>query len=62
MDYLAHAGANGEIATGLLFLREAASEDMHSFENTVPTPMVSVPYEKLCPGSAALAELQKEWW
>jgi 2-oxoglutarate ferredoxin oxidoreductase subunit beta len=61
MDYLAHSSARGEIATGLLFLREGG-EDMHSFEHTVPTPLVGVPYEKLCPGSAALTELQKEWW
>jgi len=34
---------------------------MHDFEGTVDRPLVDVPYEVLCPGSAALAELQKEW-
>jgi 2-oxoglutarate ferredoxin oxidoreductase subunit beta len=60
LDYLGEAAAKGEVATGLLHLTEAG-EDMHGFENTVGTPLVQVPYETLCPGSAALAELQKEW-
>ena len=51
----------GEVATGLLYLEES-TEDLHDFENTSDTPLVQVPYDKLCPGSAALAELQKEWW
>ncbi len=59
-DYLSECTARGEIATGLLYLEEAG-KDMHGFENTVDEPLVKVPYEKLCPGSAALAELQKEW-
>ena len=61
LDYLAEAGSRGEIATGLLYLREAG-EDLHGFENTVDRPLVDVPYGELCPGSAALHELQKEWW
>ena len=60
LDHLSEAAAQGEIATGLLYLEEAG-DDMHGFENTVDTPLVEVPYEELCPGSAALAELQKEW-
>ena len=60
LDYLGEVADKGEIATGLLYLEEAG-EDMHGFENTVDTPLVSVPYETLCPGSAALDELQKEW-
>ena len=60
LDYLGDHAAKGEIPTGLLYLEEAG-DDMHGFENTVDTPLVQLPYDKLCPGSAALSELQKEW-
>ena len=52
--------AQGEMATGLLFI-EPTSTDLHGFENTVDQPLVDVPFEKLCPGSAALMELQSRW-
>jgi 2-oxoglutarate ferredoxin oxidoreductase subunit beta len=60
LDYLGSATARGEVATGLLYISEGG-EDMHDFEHTVDTPLVQLPYEKLCPGSAALEALQKEW-
>ncbi len=60
LDYLADVAGRGEIATGLLYV-EDAGEDMHGFENTIDEPLVRVPYADLCPGSAALRELQKEW-
>jgi len=60
IDFLAEVAAGGEIATGLLYLEESG-EDMHGFANTVDAPLVSLPYGTLCPGSAALTELQKEW-
>jgi len=60
LDYLGGVRARGEIATGLLSLQEAG-EDMHDFENTVDTPLVSIPFAELCPGSAALEEIQREW-
>jgi 2-oxoglutarate ferredoxin oxidoreductase subunit beta len=60
LDYLGDVGSRGEIATGLLYLEEAG-EDMHGFENTIPGALVDVTYEDLCPGSASLSELQKEW-
>jgi 2-oxoglutarate ferredoxin oxidoreductase subunit beta len=60
VDYIAETSARGEIATGLLYLEEAG-DDMHGFANTVDTPLVQLPYETLCPGSAALDDLQKEW-
>lgn len=60
LDYLGSVAAKGEIATGLLYLEESGG-DMHEFENTVDTPLVHIPYGKLCPGSAALDELQKEF-
>jgi 2-oxoglutarate ferredoxin oxidoreductase subunit beta len=61
LEYLRASGERGEVATGLLYLEESLG-DMHAIENTVDAPLVSVPYERLCPGSAKLEELQKEWW
>ena len=60
LDYLGATAARGEVATGLLYL-EGTDDDMHSFENTVDVPLVHVPYETLCPGSAVLDEIQDEW-
>lgn len=60
VDYLGDAVSRGEIATGLLYLNESG-KDMHGFENTVDTPLVDLEYADLCPGSAALEALQKEW-
>jgi 2-oxoglutarate ferredoxin oxidoreductase subunit beta len=51
--------AKGEVVTGLLYLRPDA-EDMHAIQNTVDQPLVDLPFERLCPGSAALAELEDE--
>ncbi len=61
LEHLRQVRNRGEVATGLLYLEETG-EDMHAFENTVEGPLVDLPYDVLCPGSAALAELQKEWW
>lgn len=58
--HLKELQVQGEVATGLLFF-EPTSLDLHAFENTVDQPLVDVPFEKLCPGSAVLAELQAEW-
>jgi 2-oxoglutarate ferredoxin oxidoreductase subunit beta len=60
IDYLGQTGARGEIATGLLYIEEAGA-DMHGFLGTVDQPLVDVPYEALCPGSAALEQLQNGW-
>lgn len=60
LEHLREVRNRGEVATGLLYLEES-DEDLHAFENTVERPLVEVPYEELCPGSEALAELQKEW-
>jgi 2-oxoglutarate ferredoxin oxidoreductase subunit beta len=60
VDYLGDCASRGEIATGLLYLSEAG-KDLHALENTSDTPLVKIPHEQLCPGSAALEELQKEW-
>ena len=60
-EYLRASKARDEVATGLLFLEESGG-DMHAMENTVDRPLVDLDFETLCPGSAALNELQKEWW
>jgi 2-oxoglutarate ferredoxin oxidoreductase subunit beta len=51
----------GEVVTGLLFLEEDGGDDMHALNRTVGAPLHDQPYERLCPGSAALAELMKEF-
>ena len=35
--------------------------DMHELNQTAETPLRDLPYEKLCPGSQALAELMNEY-
>jgi len=60
IEYLGDVVRRGEVSTGLLYLDEDG-RDMHQFENTVDRPLVELPYETLCPGSAALDEIQKEW-
>jgi 2-oxoglutarate/2-oxoacid ferredoxin oxidoreductase subunit beta len=52
--------AKGEVATGLFFL-DTKSRDMHEISGTTDVPLSQVPFEKLCPGSAALDELQKSF-
>jgi hypothetical protein len=34
---------------------------MHGVSGTVERPLVDLPYEELCPGSQALAELMEEY-
>jgi len=50
----------GLVPTGLLFI-EQSSNDMHALNRTVGTPLVDLPYESLCPGSAALDALMEEF-
>jgi 2-oxoglutarate ferredoxin oxidoreductase subunit beta len=52
--------AAGEVATGLLYLDEGGA-DLHALNGTVDGALVDVPYDQLCPGGAALAELQREF-
>ena len=58
--FLRERQAAGEVATGLLYLATGAPE-MHALENTVETPLVHLPYDALCPGSAALAALMEDF-
>ena len=52
--------SRGEVVTGLLHIDEN-SADMHSVSGTIERPLVDLPYEELCPGSGALAELMAEY-
>lgn len=59
-SYLQERQQKGEILTGLLFVDEQ-TPDLHESNNTTETPLSQVPFEKLCPGSAALDEVQEEF-
>jgi 2-oxoglutarate ferredoxin oxidoreductase subunit beta len=48
------------IATGLLYVDESVA-DMHEMNCTPATPLSRLPQQKLCPGAAALNELQKDF-
>jgi 2-oxoglutarate/2-oxoacid ferredoxin oxidoreductase subunit beta len=50
----------GEVVTGLLYIDEGAA-DMHAVNRTVDRPLVEIPFEELCPGSAALEALMEEF-
>ncbi|HEY6476971.1 MAG TPA: 2-oxoacid:ferredoxin oxidoreductase subunit beta [Polyangia bacterium] len=52
--------AKGEVPTGLFFV-DPKSRDMHDISGTTEVPLSQLPFEKLCPGSAALDELQKSF-
>jgi 2-oxoglutarate ferredoxin oxidoreductase subunit beta len=57
-QYLQDQQTQGVIPTGLLYLEESRP-DMHEMNNTSDTPLVQVPFESLCPGSAALEKLME---
>jgi 2-oxoglutarate ferredoxin oxidoreductase subunit beta len=50
----------GELPTGLLFI-EPGAEDMHHALGTVERRLHDLPYETLCPGKAALEEIQRRF-
>ena len=50
----------GEVCTGMLYL-ETGAPDLHDGENTVTVPLVDVPFEQLCPGSAALDAFMEDF-
>ena len=58
--YIRERQRKGEVPTGLLYIAPQAA-DMHDIESTIVTPLVSVPYEQLCPGSAALSALMEDF-
>jgi 2-oxoglutarate ferredoxin oxidoreductase subunit beta len=51
---------DGHVLTGLLYVDESAP-DLHELNNTPETALMNLPFEKLCPGSAALEKLQEEY-
>jgi 2-oxoglutarate ferredoxin oxidoreductase subunit beta len=59
-NYLRQRQAAGEVPTGLLYV-SGDTADMHAIDKTVAAPLVSLPYEQLCPGSAALNELMEDF-
>lgn len=60
LAYLRARQEAGEIPTGLLYLDEDLG-DMHDQSHTVETPLSHLPYEQLCPGSAALDRLMEDY-
>jgi 2-oxoglutarate/2-oxoacid ferredoxin oxidoreductase subunit beta len=60
MAYLQEHQAKGEVVTGVLYLDESVP-DMHEMSGTPEIALTQVPYEKLCPGSDALNELNEEY-
>jgi 2-oxoglutarate/2-oxoacid ferredoxin oxidoreductase subunit beta len=56
MSYLQESAAAGEIVTGLLYV-ERESEDLHVHLDTVATPLNALGEEDLCPGAAALEQI-----
>ena len=52
--------AKGEVVTGLLYIEQSGA-DMHAVSKTVERPLVDLPFDELCPGSAALDELMGEY-
>ena len=49
-----------EIATGLLYVDESIA-NLHEMNQTPQQALSQLPYEKLCPGAAALDELQEDF-
>jgi 2-oxoglutarate ferredoxin oxidoreductase subunit beta len=60
MDYLEEHHGKGEVVTGLLYLDESVP-DMHEMSKTSDIALTKIPYQKLCPGSAALNRLQEDF-
>ena len=58
--YIRKKHAEGEVVTGLLYI-STDSKDMQAQNSLGATPLVQLPYEQLCPGSAELAKLQQQF-
>jgi 2-oxoglutarate ferredoxin oxidoreductase subunit beta len=58
--YLEEHAGTGKIVTGLLYVNEAMPE-LHELNKTPARALTKIPYEKLCPGSKVLAEMQQDW-
>jgi 2-oxoglutarate ferredoxin oxidoreductase subunit beta len=58
LQYLQEHQEKGQIITGLLYLNEQTKE-FHDVLNTVPTALRDLDVRSLCPGSAALAQINQ---
>jgi len=56
MSFLQQHAAKGQIVTGLLYV-ERTPKDLHSHLNTVDVPLNALAENELCPGSAALEQI-----
>src|SRR5262249_42585322 len=56
MSFLQRHAAKGQIVTGLLFV-DPEPEDLHRHFNTVASPLNTLSEPELCPGAAALEEI-----
>ncbi|HEY7790841.1 MAG TPA: 2-oxoacid:ferredoxin oxidoreductase subunit beta [Vicinamibacterales bacterium] len=59
-DFLHEHQGNGEVMTGLLYVDESVA-DLHELSKTPAMALSKLPYDQLCPGSAALDKLQKQF-
>jgi 2-oxoglutarate ferredoxin oxidoreductase subunit beta len=59
-SYLQEHHGNGEVVTGLLYVDESVA-DVHEMNQTPDVALTSIPYEKLCPGAAALDQLMEDY-
>ena len=59
-EYIRDRQSRGEIATGILYLSESGQE-LHELNQTPPVGLNTIPFDRLCPGSAALATLQEDF-
>jgi 2-oxoglutarate ferredoxin oxidoreductase subunit beta len=60
MAYMQGHAAKGELVTGLLYL-EAEAGDLHAAQHTSARPLNSLGTADLCPGAAALEQLNAGW-
>ncbi len=60
IDFIRAHHRRGEIVTGMLYIDEG-EPDMHGIYRTPDEPLCEVPYEKLCPGTEVLRELQERF-
>jgi 2-oxoglutarate ferredoxin oxidoreductase subunit beta len=58
-SYMKERQAKGEVATGLLYLKD--SSDLHAREKTIAQPLRDLQLDRLCPGSGALDALMDEY-
>lgn len=58
IDYVISHHRKGEVVTGMLYMCRDECE-MHDVSNTSRRPLMSLPFETLCPGADALADLQR---